>query len=248
MGTPLAPLAESFAVSRLSLHRVAAYVVSPARRQAMGRMGLRAAPGGFGTPSFGGPAGITTVGVEQTNVVIRTAEGERSAPITTLAAAGDHVGVAPDVEWAAELDIPIPGQLDAPLTIEPGDAAALAAWYSFGWSILEQLSMDPLSHEASDPQLWPEHFDAAIEIGSDSAQRRASFGFSPGDVNRDGTPGPEPLPYVYVAPWYPDKSGKEEYWNAGRLAVVRYAHLVKASDPRLTAIRFLKQGRSILAS
>ena len=57
MNAPLVPLSDSFPATRLAMHRVAAYVVSPARRHAMGRMGLRAAPGGLATPTFAGPEG-----------------------------------------------------------------------------------------------------------------------------------------------------------------------------------------------
>lgn len=44
MNAALVPLSDSFPPTRLAMHRVAAYVVSPARRHAMGRMGLRATP------------------------------------------------------------------------------------------------------------------------------------------------------------------------------------------------------------
>ena len=68
MNAALVPLSDSFPATRLAMHRVAAYVVSPARRHAMGRMGLRAAPGGF-SPTYSGPEGMTTVGVEGTDIV-----------------------------------------------------------------------------------------------------------------------------------------------------------------------------------
>ena len=230
MNQRLVPLSDSFPSTRLALHRVAAYVVSPPRRRAMGRMGLRATPGGFGTPAFFGPDGMTRVGVEGVELVVQSDSGARRQILTTLVDAGTLVGVAPDVEWAADLDIPGPGDLSAQLGINAADAATLAAWYAFGWGILEDLSMDPDSQHASEPQLWPEHFDAAIEIG-DPATNRASYGFSPGDFSKDATEGPEPLPYLYVAPWFPDRKPDSEYWSPGGLAMLTYADLITETDP-----------------
>ena len=247
MNASLVPLSDSFPATRLAVHRVAAYVVSPARRQAMGRMGLRAAPGGLATPTFAGPEGMTTVGVAGVDLVVHSEAGHRHQRLSTLAAAGSFVGIEPDVAWAAELDIPEPGPLDADLAVDPDDAAALAAWFRFGWEILEALSMDGGSDHASEPQLWPEHFDPAIEIGDPAGTTRASYGFSPGDVSADATAGPEPLPYLYVAPWYPDEKPASDFWSAGRMAVLRYADLVTEADPAAAAHAFLVEGRSLLA-
>lgn len=247
MNEPLVPLTESFPATRLALHRVAAYVVSPARRHAMGRMGLRAAPGGFATPTYAGPEGMTTVGVAGIDLAVHSDAGQRHQRLSTLAAAGSFIGVEPDVAWAAELDIPEPGPLDADLGIDANDAGALAAWFRFGWGILDRLSSDGDSQHASEPQLWPEHFDPAIEIGDPAGTTRASYGFSPGDVSADATAGPEPLPYLYVAPWYPDEQPRSAYWSAGSLAVLRYADLAAEADPAAAAHAFLIKGRSLLA-
>ena len=247
MSAPLVPLSDSFPASRLAMHRVAAYVVSPARRHAMGRIGLRAAPGGLATPTFAGPDGMTTVGVAGVDLVVHSDAGHRHQRLSTLEAAGDFVGVEPDVAWAAKLDIPEPGPLDADLAIDPEDATALAAWFGFGWGILDALSSDGDSQHASEPQLWPEHFDPAIEIGDPTGTTRASYGFSPGDVSADATAGPEPLPYLYVAPWYPDERPTSECWSAGRLAVLRYSDVAAEPDPAAAARAFLIEGRSLLA-
>ncbi len=248
MNTPLVPLSDSFPATRLSMHRVTAYVVSPARRRAMGRMDLRAAPGGLATPTFAGPDGMTTVAVEGVDLVVHSDAGRRHQRLSTLAAAGAFAGVEPDVAWAAELDIPEPGPLDADLSVDPEDAAALAAWFGFGWAVLDALSFDGDSPHASEPQLWPEHFDAAIEIGDPAGRTRASYGFSPGDVAVDTSAGPEPLPYVYVAPWYPDELPSSDFWSAGRLAVLRYSDLVTEADPAAAARSFLLQGRALLTN
>ncbi len=247
MSQTLVPLSDSFQASRLAIHRVAAYVVSPARRRAMGRMGLRATPGGFGTPAFFGPDGMTRVSVEGVELTVQSDGGLRKQPLTTLADAGSFVGADPDTTWAAQHDIPEPGPLDAQLSIDAADAAALASWFAFGWGILEELSIDDASQNASEPQLWPEHFDPAIEIG-DPETNRASYGFSPGDVTKNATVGPEPLPYLYVAPWYADKAPDSAYWSSGRLAVLRYADLVAEQNPVATARAFLLEGRTLLTN
>lgn len=246
MNASLVPLSSTFPATRLAMHRVAAYVVSPARRHAMGRMGLRAAPGGLATPTFAGPEGMTTVGVAGVDLVVHSEAGHRHQQLSTLADAASFVGIDVDVAWATELDIPEPGPLDAPLTIDPDDAVALAAWFRFGWGILDQLSSDGDSPHASEPQLWPEHFDPAIEIGDPAGTTRASYGFSPGDVSVDASTGPEPLPYVYVAPWYPDEKPAGDYWSVGRMAVLRYSDLVAEADPVAAARAFLVEGRELL--
>ena len=55
-------------------------------------------------------------------------------------------------------------------------------------------------------QLWPEHFDVAIEAQA-TAERRVNLGGSPGDA-----PGDEP--YLYVGPWTADRPGDPDFWNA----------------------------------
>jgi hypothetical protein len=84
-------------------------------------------------------------------------------------------------------------------------------------------------------QLWPEHFDMAVEIGDDSAGRRAVFGVSPGDDNHDE-------PYVYVAPW--SAVGSSPFFNATAFAgaELTYKDLLAADDQRNAALTFLRRG------
>src|SRR5438270_3249704 len=49
----LGPVPSTFVPSRVALHRLAEQVVSPARRNANGKIALRYTHGGFGTPFFG---------------------------------------------------------------------------------------------------------------------------------------------------------------------------------------------------
>jgi hypothetical protein len=254
---PLTSLPDHFASTRLDLHRVASLVVSPARRQAIGKMGLRFTLGGFGTPFFaaadGAPTQIRVVVVPGGVHLVRQRGSEAAhTRVETINQLAEFVGIEPDVEWVADNDIPEPGDLDRPLAIDPEAAGALADWYGFAWSILEELRAEEASIEASRPQLWPEHFDPAIEIGRAERQERASYGFSPGDVTKAAEPGPEPLPYVYVGPWFPDARPDSEFWNATGFpgALIRHADIVAAgasgAEQRAFVLDFLRKGRSLL--
>lgn len=72
----LAPLPEGFAATRSVMHRVAEEQMKPVREAVTGRFGLRASPGGFGTPPFGDVEEWHVDGVEL--VVRRGGEVERS--------------------------------------------------------------------------------------------------------------------------------------------------------------------------
>ncbi|HKH41691.1 MAG TPA: hypothetical protein VKA41_07520, partial [Solirubrobacterales bacterium] len=67
-----------------------------------------------------------------------------------------------------------------PAEVDPVAASALGDFYGLGCSVLEQLRADEPEGEPSKVLLWPEHFDIALELGSESAGRRANFGASPG--------------------------------------------------------------------
>jgi hypothetical protein len=172
---------DSLVATRLALHQLAERVISPLRVQATGNeIALEARPGGFGTPAL--PEG-GWVGVVGTDVVRADAGGaEHRAPITTLRAAGEHVGLT------SAADLP-----DEPLSVDAAAAVTVAEVHASGdaalRALLEQADME---ENASEIHLWPEHFDIAIELGADDV--RATYGVSPGDEHH-------PRPYAYVAPW-----------------------------------------------
>jgi hypothetical protein len=80
-------------------------------------------------------------------------------------------------------------------------------------------------------QLWPEHFDLALELGSADAGARATYGLSPGDEVH-------PEPYAYVTPWAAPEPG--ELWQATAFegAELPFAALLQASDQRRCALDF----------
>ena len=93
--------------------------------------------------------------------------------------------------------------------------------------------------DASEINLWPEHFDIAFEAGSEDAGARANYGASPGDDDHDA-------PYVYVGPWTAPTDG--ELWNATGFngAELGYSELVDAEDQRAAALGFLERRREAL--
>jgi hypothetical protein len=190
----LGSLPPDFAATRLALHTLAETVVSPARKQVNGKIGLRYTRGGFGTPFFGEDRQLRVEGTEL--VIVERGEETRREP----------------------LDV---------------DAGVLGDWYGFAASVLEELRAGAEA-QLTDPsrvQLWPEHFDIALELGREDAGARAAYGCSPGDAQH-------PEPYLYVGPWVATPSG--ELWNATAFpgAELSYAALLEAEDQRAAALEF----------
>jgi hypothetical protein len=218
----LPPLPLGFARTREALHRLAEGVIKPAREQTSGEWTLAPTPGGFGTPVFGHDNQVRVEGVD---LVVREAGEERRVAISSLAAAAELIGpgLLPD---------PLEGLSTEALEIDPDSAGALAAAYAVGQAALERLFVAAGEGDVpTEPTLWPEHFDIAIEIGDDSAGRRANYGLSPGDASHEA-------PYFYVGPWSARPSG--ELWNARGFsgAELSYAEMAASPDPVALAVEF----------
>jgi hypothetical protein len=229
--------APSFVDTRLAVHRLAVYVVSPARRRANGKIALRWTLDGVGTPFFGADEQVRIAGTQ----LIRQVDASATAqPITTLARAADMVlGTDPDVAWAEAFDVPAPGNLNAPLPVDEQDARLLGDWFGFAYSVLESVRADSTSTQPSRVQLWAEHFDAAFDcLGND---RRTTFGASPGDSAIAE-------PYLYVLPQDFDALPPSRVWNAEsfRGAVLPLRDFVDASDQRAAALAFFRSCRDEL--
>jgi hypothetical protein len=117
--------------------------------------------------------------------------------------------------------------------VDPAAATVLGDFYGFACSVLEQVRADETEGDPSIVQLWPEHFDMSLELGSERAGQRAAYGASPGDEDH-------PEPYIYVTPWTAAVSG--ELWNATGFkgAEMGYSELLGAEDQRATALGFMK--------
>ncbi len=226
----LAPLPADFAATVASLHRIAETLVASARKPD-NEIALEAAPGGFGTPEFEFAGARQRVRVEAAELVREVDGAEHRAPLGSLAEAGAIV--ADLLPAGVELD-------DSPLAVDPLASLALGAFYEFGADLLAELvaTAGPVA-DATPPRLWPEHFDIAIELGSEAAGARANYGLSPGDENHAE-------PYLYVGPWTAAVSG--ELWQANGFsgAELGYAELLAASDRRAAALEFFTTRRDAL--
>lgn len=217
--------------TRGALHGVARHVISPTRGRANGKIGLRYTLGGFGTPFFGNDVQIRVAGE---TLVVQVAGRVQHGRLTTLADAAEFIGfdlTRHDLAGA-----------DRPLEVDCEASRFVGEWFGFAASVLQQLRAESAGGGGdSRVQLWPEHFDMAVELGDQQRGQRAAYGLSPGD-------GAHAEPYVYVAPWegVPDS----ELWNAKRFrgAELGYAELLQAEDQHETALSFLRARRDALAA
>jgi hypothetical protein len=130
------------------------------------------------------------------------------------------------------------------LAIDATASTFLGDWFGFGTSVLEELRATVGDEAApSRVQLWPEHFDLSVELGSESAGKRAGYGASPGDELHSD-------PYLYVAPWgeVPD----DDLWRATAFggAEMSYAELLageSGASQREIALRFFADRLAALA-
>ena len=230
--TALAPIPAAYARTLADLHRLAVYAVSPAQRLVNGEIILESSHGGFSTFEYDGHVAR----VVDDRLVLDGA----AHPITTLRAAAEALGIEPDVGQQQQFDVPPHGDLDEPLQIDLTAAAVLAGWFEFTTHALEHLRAhaEP-GDDATIVRIWPEHFDAAIDMGDADAGRRATYGGSPGDRHHAE-------PYLYASPW------------AGRIdpffddptfkgASLTYAELLAAADPQHAASEFLEEARRRIA-
>ena len=201
-----------------------------------GKFGLRFTQNGFGTPFFGDDQQVR---VEGTELVVQTGDKVKSEPISTLAAASAMVGVTPGSE-AAEHDSPELGDLDEDLIVDEASGEFIADWFGFATSVLEELRLTPGAKDAGRVQLWPGHFDVAIEVGEADANQRATYGASLGDDDHDE-------PYLYIGPWA-EVDLSNSFWNehAFNGASLNYTDLLEEPDPRQAAIEFFQTGHQVL--
>lgn len=233
------------ASTREALQRVAVHIVARARVEATGRLSLRVASSGFGTPEMG-PDGRRVRVSGGALVVESDAPGSsrsastpiHGATLADLAAfAGVDLGEALDVGH----DTPPVGDPTATIRLDPGAAAAIAEWYRAVAAMLDAVvAAIPASAGATLPRLWPEHFDVAIDAEARPGVR-ANLGGSPGDGYSDE-------PYLYVGPWTADRPGDAAFWNAPFGATVTRSQLGTGPGEWITAgAAFLLDGFGRLA-
>jgi len=228
-------LAEDYLETVDALHRLTVYVVSPAQRLVNGEIILRSLPGGFGTFEFGDG---DVVRIDGTDLVF-DGTTPRRAPITTLRAAADLIGIEPDVGQATQFDVPPLGDLDAPLHVGAEAAADLAGWYAFVSGLLETLRGEAARHDdTTSVRIWPEHFDVAIDLGSEADGMRGTYGGSPADAHHRE-------PYLYASPW----AGRIDPFFGDptfRGASLTHAELLAADNPTSAGLAFLRRARRLI--
>ncbi|MDH3302510.1 MAG: hypothetical protein OES24_18575 [Acidimicrobiia bacterium] len=238
---PATPPLETLVETRLALHRLATYVVAPVRHRQNGKFGLRWTQGGFGTPFFGQDRQVR---VEGTSLIDQRDGEVRVTPIGSLEDAARFLESEIDAETAAEHDSPDVGDVDERLAVDASAAELLGNWFGMAFAGLEVLRADATSIDPSRPQLWPGHFDPAIEVGTDDT--RASYGASPGDHGSD-------QPYLYVSVWWPDRldiDTDDSFWNASGFTgrILPLADFPADADPAVVAANFWRETRDRIHS
>lgn len=240
----LDPLTDTYATTRATLQRVATHVLARRRAALCAKFGLRATPGGIGTPACGPDHEVVRISGTR---LIRETSGETNATTSleldgaTLAAAAQLAGVDLSEPLEVGHDTPPLGDPDQRLALDGAAARHVFRWFDLGWHVIDA-TLGSLGIDAAPTvvQLWPEHFDVGCDVAV-STDRRANLGASPGDSSSTE-------PYLYVGPWDDGRPGDPAYWNAPFGAVRGYAALRSATNPQELGSAFLRRGLDLLAS
>jgi hypothetical protein len=228
----------TYATSRAELHRVAAHVVAKRRFAVTGRFGLRATPGGFGTPLFGDDEVVRVAAgglLRERRVDDRAVTSTHPLDGATLRELAEFVDVDLDPAFSVGKDTPDLGDPDAPLRIDAASVAVLGDWFADGARTIDAVVTAAAgAADAAVAQIWPEHFDLGTDVAAGSG--RANLGASAGD-------GFSAEPYLYVGPWTPERPGDPTYWNAPFGALARWSEIADAD----AADAFFARGLGYLA-
>ncbi len=235
--------------TRAVLHRIANHVLARAEYRSTGRISLRATPGGFSTISFGGDLQRLRLSggllVRESAATARTWVRTIAIDGTSLAELASFADVDLSEDFSTGSDTPPVGDIDEPITLHGTSALLIANWYGIAAQALDRLTFAaPAFAAPSLVQLWPEHFDIALDAAFDPAapaDRRVNVGGSPGD-------GFHSAPYLYVGPWTPERPGEAAFWNAPFGAVLGHEAIAAAPDPVDAALEFFRTGFELLTS
>ena len=229
--------------TRLVLQRLATHVLARRRWVRAQRFGLRVGADGVVTPMFGDDdESLRVVGA----TLLRERRVGDDARTTAMAidgaslrALGAFADVDLDAAFSAGHDTPAVGDLDAPITLDADAVAVIAGWLRVGHEALDCTIAAHPDAAASVVQLWPEHFDLAVDLAT--GRSRANLGVSPGD-------GFSAEPYAYVGPWDSVRPGDAAFWNAPFGAVLGYSIVSAAADPIQRLAEFFAHGLALLAA
>jgi hypothetical protein len=234
----LEPLPAGFDTTRRSLHQLAFFAVAPRRYAATGKLGLRYTHRGFGTPFF---AADEQVRVESGRLAYQRGHEVDSIVPGNLGEACEFLGVPYRETWFEDFHDPLaPIGPTADLHVDTESANALGDWFGFATLALERARRMRGAADVSRVQLWPEHFDPAVEIGSHEEGRRASYGASPGDDAH-------PEPYLYVAAWS-EIDRADPFWNDTTFngASLPYSDILDSDDQLDAALFFFRRAHARL--
>jgi hypothetical protein len=225
--------------TRKDLHRVAAHVLGRRRYAVSGHFGLRASPGGIGTPAFG--LEPETLRVTPACLVREVGNESRGLALAgaTLASLAAFAGTDLGGDFSAGADMPEMGPIDEPLELDATELADVFSWFDLGWRVLDEVMAERTgSCEMATIQLWPEHFDVGTSLAFGAGDEAGvNLGFSPGDGFSDAA-------YVYVGPWGAARPGPSSYWNAPFGAVLTRSEVRGADD----GLAFIRTGLDFLGA
>lgn len=241
----LADLPANYEKRRIDAHRLAFGVISEVRRRAQGaKFGLRYVQGGYGTPFFvdsqSRSCQVRVVGGE---IIFQVEDDVSARPISTLRQAADFLGVEP-VESQREHDSPELGEIDEELSVDAELNDFLGNWYGCSTAALEEVRSAATDADATRVQMWPGHFDVAMDLGD--GNNKGTFGASPGDGNETVPP------YLYVTSWAPDAlpsvAQESDYWSARTFtgAVMLYEDILATASPYEAMVDFFRQGYKLI--
>jgi hypothetical protein len=235
----LAPLPADFAVTRDGLAQIVTHVMARRRDAATGRFGMRLGPGSIASPMFADEVlrlNATTL-LRERRVGDRPETKSIANSGVTLAELAAFAEVDLDASFSVGTDTPPLADVAAPLRIDQGSAAIIITWFGVAAELLDEVIASRPAADASAVQLWPEHFDLAVDMLA--GRGRTNLGASPGDSYCDE-------PYLYVGPWDARRPGDAAFWNAPFGAVLRYAQVAAADEPREAMRSFLMHGLVLL--
>lgn len=228
-------LPAAFGPTRDTLHRIATHVLGRRRSEVSGRFGLRTFASGIATPAFGDEPEVLRL--SRTALVRErgAAATHLSVPGTTLRQLAAFVDTDLQRPFSVGHETVPVGDADAVLELDLESTRLIGKWFGFGWEVLDTVvSTLPTSASPATTQLWPEHFDAATTVLTNSGTG-VNLGFSPGD-------GFEAQPYAYVGPHDGARGGDPSFWNAPFGAVLTMQAITGAGDPFATVADFLRTG------
>lgn len=229
----LRALPTGYGATRHSLHQLAFFVLAPKRHAFTGKLGLRYTHRGFGTPFFGDDEQVR---FEAGRLIHQRGDAVKWSRPATVGGACDFLEVPYREEWFGGFhDPPDPVGPIAQLAVDREAAAVISDWLGFATLVLERFRRFAQAQDLTRVQLWPEHFDAAIELAP-GEEAQASYGASPGDASH-------PEPHFYVAP-YGTVDRHDLYWNdpAFNGASLAYRRLLNVAHPADAALDFLTSG------